>query len=129
MRVPHHQFQRYPPQRPPTLPVTDEISPHDLEQDQDVYGDANAMMWVCKAAIGPDGEPAECENDRGQKHGQYLQPHMDLDGESGVELERSEAQGKDGSRDYEKECYGGEDSMAEDEGVVFGKTAKPIRHS
>src|ERR1044071_875383 len=110
-----------------TLDLSHETAAKGLEEDQDVDGDANAVVRIGQVARGTDGDETEDEDDGRKADSNDVEVRMVLDGLArtlGVETDK---QGGDGY--YKEEGDGGQHAVAEDETVVLCEGRKAVSHS
>lgn len=104
-----------------------ETATKSLNQNHDVDGDTDAMVWICEVSGRADSDETENEDDGAETDSDDLKVCMISDGVS--RLAGVEAGNEDGNWDDEEEGDGGYHSVAENETVVLGQGREAIAHA
>lgn len=110
-----------------TTDVLDETAADGLEEDQDVYGHADAVVGVRQASRRAHGDEAEDEDDGGEAHGEDLEIGMESCG--GLSAGPAEPLLHDGCGYDEEKGHGGEDSVGRDYAVILRQGGEAVSHA
>lgn len=109
------------------LDPVDETTAKELDEEEDEDGDADSVVRVCQAALGPDSEVAEDEDDYEEQAGYDLQAGVVSNCEAWAT--GMEPHDHDGRRNEQEEDESGEDAVGEDHVVVLRQRRESVAHA